>query len=347
MTTFDPATGLATGTFGFGTFQHGDDAPFPALVLPGGTVGDLSDLYPDTLAIFEDWDRAFDQMARRADEPAGQRYSFETVKALPVVARPNLLCTGANYRTHVAEMMTHNDMYRHLRKPGESDESFFSRNLAAVDRRAREGMPFIWVGLHSALAGANDDIPLPVVGGQADWELELGIYVKKPGRNLSLDEADDLIAAYVMVNDLGLADTARRTDVQFEWDFLGKSSPGFFPCGPFAVPKEFVDLAQARIQLSVNGTRRQDWPVDDMIFGPKQLLTYASERVGLRSGDLLIAGSPPGNAASHGRIWLSEGDVIESEITYLGRQRNEVVKEASNGRKPVFGPTITTGSYGV
>ena len=37
MTTFDPATGPARGSFGIGTFRD-DGWSFPALVLPGGTV---------------------------------------------------------------------------------------------------------------------------------------------------------------------------------------------------------------------------------------------------------------------------------------------------------------------
>jgi 2-keto-4-pentenoate hydratase/2-oxohepta-3-ene-1,7-dioic acid hydratase in catechol pathway len=78
-----------------------------------------------------------------------------------------------------------------------------------------------------------------------------------------------------------------------------------------------------------------------MIFSPEQILSYASERIRLMPGDLLITGSPPGNAGSHGGCWLQEGDVVESEITYLGRQRNRVVAEDAQGRTPTYGPFIT------
>ncbi len=305
--------------------------------MPSGTVLDLSDEYPDTLAIFEDWERAVDWMndlAVNRDRPALQ---LDQLCSLPVVARPNMFCAGANYRQHVAEMMTHNKVYQHLRQPGESDESFFKRNLERVDLRAREGMPFIWPGLHSALAGADDNIELPLIGEQGDWELELGFIIKGAGRYLTPTEGEDLIAAYVMVNDIGMVDTARRTDVQFEWDWLSKSQKGFFPCGPFAVPKEFIDLSQTRIRFDVNGETMQDWPVNDMIFSPGQFVAYASERARLMPGDLFLTGSPPGNGAMHGGRWLRPGDICEGEITYLGRQRNHVVNEDADGRKPHFG----------
>lgn len=346
MTQFDAATGLAAGTFGFGTYRRESGPTFPGLVLPGGAIFDVSERYPDTQAIFEDWDRAFDWMADRAARPGREDARFESVHKLPVVARPNILGTGANYRQHVAEMMTHNAVYQHLRRPDESVDDFFQRNLAAVDARARDGMPFFWTGLHSALSGADDDIVLPVIGESPDWELELGILTRATGRNLSPEEADDLIAAYVMVNDLGLVDQARRTDVQFEWDWISKSQPGFFTTGPYAVPKQFVDLAEARIELKVNGEVMQDWPVDDMIFGPDRLVAYATERVRLVPGDLIIAGSPPGNGASHGGKWLQPGDVVDGSVSYLGRIRNRVVAEDTDGRTPTFGPVPTTGRYG-
>ena len=57
---FDPATGLARGTFGIGTYRESGGAPFPGLVLPDGAMIDLSPHYRDTHAVFDDWERAFD-----------------------------------------------------------------------------------------------------------------------------------------------------------------------------------------------------------------------------------------------------------------------------------------------
>jgi 2,4-didehydro-3-deoxy-L-rhamnonate hydrolase len=47
--------------------------------------------------------------------------------------------------------------------------------------------------------------------------------------------------------------------------------------------------------------------------------------VELRAGDLLLTGSPAGNAAHHGGRWLRAGDVMEGEISGLGVQRNRCV----------------------
>ena len=335
---FHSATGLASGSFGIGTFAAGDGQAYPGVVLPDGTVLDVSDRWRDTHAIFDNWERAFDALVDVAARRAGPQAEFSELRALPCVSHPNMLFAGSNYRQHVAEMMTHNKFNQNNRKPGESDEDFFQRNLAEVDRRAREGMPFFWTGLHSALCGANDDIPLPLIGEHPDWELELGVIVGKTGRYVKPEEAGDLIAGYVMVNDLGTVDEFRRTDVRFMFDWLSKNQPNFKPLGPFIVPKQFVDFSQIKITLKLNGDVMQDWPVTDMIFTPEQILSYASERIRLVPGDLLSTGSPPGNGAFHGNRWLKPGDVVESELTFLGRQRNAVVAEDTADRTWNWGP---------
>jgi 2,4-diketo-3-deoxy-L-fuconate hydrolase len=338
MSEFNSATGLAAGSFGLGTYSLPGGTPFPGLVQPDGGVIDLSDRWPDTHAIFDDWDRSFDALVNTAAKDPGSDLRFADLHAHACLSHPNMLFTGSNYRQHVAEMMTHNKFNQHNRKPGESDEDFFQRNLADVDRRSREGMPFFWTGLHSSLAGANDDIPLPLIGEHPDWELELGVIVGKTGRYVKPEDADALIAGYVMVNDIGTVDEFRRTDVRFMFDWVSKHQPNFKPLGPFIVPKQFVDFSRIRINLKLNGDVMQDWPVTDMIFSPEQVLSYASERVRLMPGDLLSTGSPPGNGAFHGNRWMRPGDVVESEMTFLGRQRNNVVPEETGGRHWNWGP---------
>ena len=332
----DPATGLLKGTFGISTLADGKRR-FPALVLPDGGVIDVSSSYADTHAIFDEWDTAFDVLQEIAAKPGAATLRFEALQALPPLAHPNMLCAGANYRQHVAEMMTHNKFNQHNRREGEDDDAFFKRNLEEVDRRGREGLPFFWTGLHSSLTGANDDVLLPAVGQQPDWELELGAVLGGTGRYLSPEEAGEIVAGYVMVNDLGTVDEFRRTDVNWGFDWVSKHQPGFKPAGPFIVPRQFMQLGDdVRIKLKVNGDVMQDWPVTDMIFSIDKILSYASERIRLTPGDLLITGSPPGNGAFHGRF-LKDGDVMEGEITYLGRQTNRVRSEPMGNRSVRWG----------
>lgn len=331
----NPTTGLLNGTFGIGTFAvAGRDVP--GLVRPNGEGLDLSDRFPDTHAIFDDWERNFDRLVDIEAKHAGS-FHLRDVRPRPPLSHPNLLCAGANYKQHSAEMLTKNKFNQHNRLPGETDDEFFKRNYALMERRAREGIPFLFAGLHSALVGANDDVILPVLGNEPDWELEFGAVVGKSGRLCSVEQAAGLVAGYVMVNDLGSVDIFRRTDIPWGYDWISKHQPTFKPAGPFIVPANFISVNDdIRIRLKVNGAIKQDWPVTDMVFNVPRLLAYASERVNLLPGDIIITGSPPGNGRHHGHF-LKDGDLIESEITYLGRQRNRCVAERMPNRPLAFG----------
>jgi 2-keto-4-pentenoate hydratase/2-oxohepta-3-ene-1,7-dioic acid hydratase in catechol pathway len=328
------STGLRPGTFGIAAFGAG--APRTALVLPDGGVVDVSDLYPSTRAVFEQWDAAFPALADAARDRA-PRLRFDDLRPLPPLDRPDLLCAGSNYVTHVAQMLTKNTFNQHNRRPGETDEQFFQRNYDATLARRQSGTPFLWTGMHSSLIGAHDDIVLPELGDQPDWELELGVVVGHVERYSTIAEAQASIAGYVILNDLGTVDVFRRTDIHFGFDWISKNQPTFKPLGPFIVPAAFVDVSDLTIRLSLNGEVMQDWPADDFLFGPAELVAYASERVRLLPGDVIAMGSPPGNGAHHGGRFLRDGDLVESEITGLGRQRNRCVAEDLHGRTPVFG----------
>lgn len=332
----NPKTGLREGSFGIGTYAEGD-RKFPGLVKPNGDTVDLSDRFYDTHAIFEDWERSFDILVDIAAKSDAAAHDFDALRALPPLAHPNLMCTGANYKTHVAQMLTRNKFNQHNRREGESDESFYARNLAMMETRAVEGTPFVWTSLHSSLVGANDDVILPVLGEQPDWELELGVVLGKKGRLATVEQGEEMIAGYVMVNDLGTVDVFRRTDIPWQYDWISKHQPTFKPAGPFIVPKAFIPtLKGMQVELKVNGKVMQDWPVDDMVFPPANVLAYVSERTNPGPGDMLIMGSPPGNGMHHGRF-LQDADIMESSITYLGRQRNHCVAEPVPNRPLAYG----------
>jgi 2-keto-4-pentenoate hydratase/2-oxohepta-3-ene-1,7-dioic acid hydratase in catechol pathway len=314
-----------------------DGRPFPAVVDAGGGVIDISDLFHDLHHVFDEWPRSFDVVSE-AWTSRSPSFELDDLGHLPPLRHPNLLCAGANYKTHSAQMLTKNEFNQHNRKPGETDEEFFARNYALMERRSREGTPFCWTGLHSSIVGAYDDVVLPVLGDEPDWELELGVVIGGHGRLVAPEDARELIAGYTIVNDLGTVDIFRRTDIPWGYDWISKHQPTFKPIGPFVVPAQFFELDDTiAITLRLNGDVMQHWPANDMIFSPEQFISYLSDRVNLTPGDVIALGSPPGNGKHHGRF-LRDGDIMDSEITYLGRQRNRCVAEADDGRSPAFGP---------
>lgn len=329
------STGLADGTFGIGTFSH-DGRIFPALIRAGGDLIDLSKQFSDTHEIFEDWERNFDLLVDREAKAEALDVRYSDVRPLPPIARPNIMGAGANYRRHVVEMLTFGP-YPDLRiQEGESEEAAIARNELVVDERVRSGMPILWSGLYSSMIGANDDIVLPGIGTRHDWELELTVVLAKGERLASVERSRGLIAGYMIANDMATHDQFKRDDVAWKYDFFVKNQPGFKPVGPFIVPAPFVQLDKMRIRLELNGKPKQDWPINDMLFSPEQIVAYASERARLMPGDMILTGSPPGNASTEG-VWLKEGDLMTASITGLGAMRHRCIVEALPSEGLAFG----------
>jgi len=195
-----------------------------------------------------------------------------------------------------------------------------------MDERIRSGVPYVFLGSPRAMCGPYDDIVLPELGEQHDWELELALVIGKPGRNIPAEEALDHVAAYTICNDLTTRDRLYRPDLKAigtDW-FTAKNADTFLPTGPFLVPAAFVgDPGDLRITLRHNEVVRQDESTKDMIFDIPRLIAYVSTTTTLRPGDLLLTGSPAGNGA-HWGVFLKPGDVVEAGITGLGHQRNTV-----------------------
>lgn len=134
------------------------------------------------------------------------------------------------------------------------------------------------------------------------------------------------VAGYTMSNDISTRDVLTRPNFPMSDLLMSKSRPTFFPMGPVIVPRELVpDPADLRLTLTLNGEVVQDGRTDDLVHSIPKLLAYASRAVGLRAGDVLLTGSPAGNAAHHGNRWLRPGDVLEGAIEGLGTMRNRCV----------------------
>lgn len=331
----------------FGIARLDDGSGGSLAIVSGGrvvrlaAVAEESGLPADVLSVqglFERWDDTVDAVAQslsRAGEDGLERrwpgavVPISSVRLLPPVVPRQILQAGANYRTHVVQLIV-----AQRRRQGESEDAAHERAAALMDERAAHGTPYIFVGLPTSLCGAEDDVVLPALGSQHDWELELAVVIGARAWRVDRRDALSVVAGYTIANDLTSRDLVHPRDlpdIGTDW-FLAKNAPTFLPVGPSVVPRAFVpDYRQLRLTLRVNGTVMQDAPASDMIFGIEQLIEHASHRVELLPGDLLLTGSPAGNGAHFGRF-LQPGDVMEGTISGLGTQRNRCV--AASGPEP-------------
>jgi 2-keto-4-pentenoate hydratase/2-oxohepta-3-ene-1,7-dioic acid hydratase in catechol pathway len=318
---------LASGQFAVGTVSHGGEI-FPALLLEGERVADLRALGGEsTAAMLRDWERWLERLAGAAVDGALESLALSDVELQAPLVPGQILQSGANYRRHVIDLAVDREIGR---RPDMSIEELREETAAMMDARIAGGEPYVFLGAHSALAGPFADIVLPPRGDH-DWELELAVVIGRDGRHVPAERALEHVAGYTIANDLTTRDLVHRADMPVigsDW-LRSKNSPTFLPIGPWIVPAQFAgDPGSLHIELKLNGDTMQDESTADMMFGVARLIAFVSESAGIRSGDLLLTGSPAGNGAHYNR-YLRPGDVIEGSITGLGTQRNHCVAEAA------------------
>ena len=318
------------GPFALGTFSAQDGDPFPGL-LAKERVLDLSstlDWAPSSLRdVVERWEETLPVLHSLADDDALDRRPLEDLRVHAPIEPRQIFQSGANYRQHVIDLEV---AHRSPDDPRTVEEA--RAEIAAVmDRRAAEDLPYVFIGLPSAVTGPYDDVVLPSWAQQPDWEMELAAVIAKPAHRVSVEEALGYVAGYTIANDLTDRATVFRRDMKaIGTDWLrSKNAPGFTPLGPWLVPAESVaDPGDLRVTLRLNGETMQDESTKDMIFGVARLVTYISQTARLLPGDLVLTGSPAGNGIHWGRL-LRDGDVMEGSITGLGAQRTRCVAEVS------------------
>src|SRR5256885_4616207 len=94
--------------------------------------------------------------------------------------------------------------------------------------------------------------------------------------------------------------------------------------GPSAlclVSADQVDGDNLKIECRVNGEVRQSSNTSDMVFNCKQLVSYISDYMTLRPGDIIFTGTPEGVISGYPKekqVWLKPGDRITTSIEKLG-----------------------------
>ncbi|MDR6585689.1 fumarylacetoacetate hydrolase family protein [Herbaspirillum frisingense] len=238
--------------------------------------------------------------AARAQQDAeqGRALAIAEVQFLPVIPDPEkILCVGINYLSHVKE--TGRELPKH---------------------------PMIFARFADSQTGHLQPIIRPHASEKLDFEGELAVVIGRKARHVKAAEALDYVAGYACYNDGSVRDWQKHT-IQF---IPGKNFPQTGGFGPWLVtPDEAGDLSQLSLVTRLNGTVVQEARTDDLIFPIPALIEYCSTFTELNPGDVIITGTTGGvGAFREPPLWMKPGDVVEVEISGLGKLVNPVAQEA-------------------
>ncbi len=281
------------------TFTHGGATRIGVVV--DDSVVDLSAAAPDLpremTAMLAEGPQALEYARKAAAARGAARIPLKQVRLeAPVMRPPEFLAIGLNYADHIAE-----------------------------SRMNKPEFPLFFNKQSSCVTGPYDPIHLPRVSKALDYEGELGFVIGRRCRHVPRDRAREVIAGYLIVNDVSVRDWQRRAQTMT----LGKSFDTHGPMGPWIVTAdEIPDPHVLDLKTFVNGEMRQHSNTRNLVFDCFAQVETLSTVFTLLPGTVISTGTPGGVAAAmNPPRFLKAGDVVRIEIERIGAIENRVIDE--------------------
>jgi len=189
---------------------------------------------------------------------------------------PKILGIGLNYREHAADLGA--------QQPSE---------------------PASFMKPRTTIIGPGDSIVLPKVSNRVTAEAELGVIIGKRCKHVPEQEADAVVFGYVPILDMTAEDILQRNP-----RFLtrAKSFDTFLSFGPIILtPSEIGDLSSLTVRTVLNGEVAKSNQIRNMLFSPRQLISFHSDVMTFEPGDIISTGTP-------GAVAITGGDTVECRI---------------------------------
>jgi 2-keto-4-pentenoate hydratase/2-oxohepta-3-ene-1,7-dioic acid hydratase in catechol pathway len=234
-------------------------------------------------------------------KPAGEPLELSAIKLLaPIAPGTKGIGLGLNYRAHRLET-------------GHSE--------------VKAATPFIFAIMPNALTGPGDPIPKPTVVDNLDYEAELVVVVGRTAKYVPEYRAWDYVLGYTCGNDVSAREWQRQPADAMNWVF-GKSSDDSCPIGPWIVTRdEILDVSALSMRCYVNGDRRQEASIADMIWSIPEQFAFINKAVTLFPGDVIFTVTSGGvGSRMNPPQWLKVGDNIRVEINPIGALENVVAR---------------------
>ncbi|MBO7445538.1 MAG: fumarylacetoacetate hydrolase family protein [Bacteroidales bacterium] len=180
------------------------------------------------------------------------------------------ICIGRNYAEHIAE----------LKHSTPKNPVFFMKPESAITRCNR---PFF----------------LPDFSKEVHYETEIIVKINRLGRHIQEK------FAHLYYDEIGLGVDFTARDLQRAciqdgepWE-IAKAFDGSAVVGKFIPKSELPDVQDLHFHLLLNGEQVQTGHTRDMLFSIDRIISYVSQFVMLKTGDIIFTGTPVGVGPVH------------------------------------------------
>jgi len=179
-------------------------------------------------------------------------------------------------------------------------------------------VPVIFLKPDTAVLKDNTPFYLPDFSDDVHYELEVVLKICKEGKHI----AEKFAANYYDEVGLGIDFTARDIQAKHKekglpWE-LAKAFDNSAPVSIFLPKSDYKDLYNLNFELKVNGESRQIGHTKDLLFSFEKIISFVSQYITLKKGDLIFTGTPQGvGKISRGdklEAWLEEKQLLNFDV---------------------------------
>ncbi|MGF9763362.1 fumarylacetoacetate hydrolase family protein [Microvirga sp. 0TCS3.31] len=185
--------------------------------------------------------------------------------------------------------------------------------------------PIYYISNRFSVAGHDDVVVWPRYSQYMDFELEFAAILSRGGRNIRREEAHRYIFGYTIYNDFSARDAQLKEMAGMLGPAKGKSFDGGNVFGPWIVTAdEIKDSRALRMEARVNGKVWASGDSSGMLHSFEDMIEFVSRDETLHPGEIFGSGTMGGGCGLELNRYLSDGDVIELEVSGIGTLRNQV-----------------------
>lgn len=221
-------------------------------------------------------------------------------------------------------------LYRHPRKIWGIGLNYVE-HASDLSEKAPNIEPASFMRPDTSIIGPNNTINIPLQSERTTAEAELGIIIGKECKDVSEENAADVIAGYTTILDMTAEDILQRNP---RYLTRSKSFDTFFSFGPQLVTKDEVDeVLDLNVATVINGKIHRKNVITNMTFNPWHLVSFHSKVMTLLPGDIISTGTP-------GAVVIRDGDIVECQIDGFEKLVNTVedLKLQNKGVAPYGNP---------
>jgi 2-keto-4-pentenoate hydratase/2-oxohepta-3-ene-1,7-dioic acid hydratase in catechol pathway len=254
--------------------------------------------------------------------------SLDTVKLLAPVPRPRSIRDCMSFDGHI-QQATRTVVKWRFPPAYWLDSALRGLGGPGLIRAPRvwHEQPLYYKGNPASVVGPDAEIEWPAYSEKLDFELEIGFFIGKQGRDIPQDSTSCFIAGFTIFNDFSARDAQLREMQGRLGPAKGKDFDTGNAIGPWLVtPEEISSPYDLTMIARVNGEEWSRASTAGLKFGYGQMISHISRSETLYPGDFIGAGTAPGGCGLELDRWLKPGDEVELEIEGLGVLRNRIVR---------------------